>query len=265
MDTTTPNTTAAAAQSAPLARSPVVRVEKGVVHTTSRDVAAYFEKRHPDVMRSIDDLISHRAELRDAMFVEVSEPHPLIPGRMDRVFDMDKDGFMLLTMGFTGKKALALKLDYIRAFNEMEEAIYNAPSAPTAVDFSDPSVVAGVLRHFQIESDKKDKVIEHQGERLKTLDRIEASEGSMCLMDAAKTLKVQPKQFFALLSAHRWTYKRAGNSSWIGYQDKIQSGHLEHRDMPYHDRFGQERVRTQCLVTAKGLVKLAALIEKPLH
>lgn len=258
----------ASPQAAKIEATPVVRVEKGVVHTTSKDVAAYFGKEHKNVLRDVDALILHRSDLSGAMFVEVEEPHSLIPGRMDRVFVMDRDGFVLLAMGFKGKKALTLKLDYIRAFNEMEEAHYY-PKAPAAegraIDYSDPSVIAGVLQHFQIESAKKDEVIAAQGERLKGLELIEGSEGSMCLTDAAKTLKQQPKQFFAFASARRWIYKRAGNANWIGYQDKIQAGLLEHRDQIYTDRFGQERVRTQCLMTAKGLVRMAELLQQPLH
>ena len=36
---------------------------------------------------------------------------------------MNRDGFSLLAMGFTGKKALQWKLKYIEAFNEMEETL----------------------------------------------------------------------------------------------------------------------------------------------
>ena len=36
---------------------------------------------------------------------------------------MDRDGFSLLVMGFTGKKALEWKLKYIDAFNQMEETL----------------------------------------------------------------------------------------------------------------------------------------------
>lgn len=41
---------------------------------------------------------------------------------------MNRDGFTLLAMGFTGKKALQFKLRYIQAFNEMEEALKNQPA-----------------------------------------------------------------------------------------------------------------------------------------
>ena len=45
------------------------------------------------------------------------------------MFTLYRDGFMLLVMGYTGKKALAVKLAYIEAFNRMEVALA-AATAP---------------------------------------------------------------------------------------------------------------------------------------
>ena len=44
-------------------------------------------------------------------------------GRPLPMFILYRDGFMLLVMGYTGKKALAMKLAYIEAFNRMEEEL----------------------------------------------------------------------------------------------------------------------------------------------
>jgi len=55
------------------------------------------------------------------------------------------------------------------------------------------------------------------------LDRIAAADGSLCLTDAAKELQVRPKDLIGYLSSNHWTYKRAGATNWIGYQDWIQS------------------------------------------
>lgn len=43
---------------------------------------------------------------------------------------MNRDGFTLLAMGFTGKKALDFKLKYIQAFNKMEQQIRNQSERP---------------------------------------------------------------------------------------------------------------------------------------
>lgn len=44
-------------------------------------------------------------------------------GKMYRKFYMNRDGFYLLVMGFTGQEALKQKLQYIKNFNRMEELI----------------------------------------------------------------------------------------------------------------------------------------------
>ncbi|WP_281545237.1 phage antirepressor [Grimontia sp. SpTr1] len=78
------------------------------------------------------------------------------------------------------------------------------------------------------------------------------SQGSLCITDAAKNLQLQPKALFAWLAANRWIYKRPDGKSWIGYQDKLQRGLLEHKVTTVNQRT-VEQVR----VTSKGLVVLA--------
>ncbi len=122
------------------------------------------------------------------------------------------------------------------------------------------------MSHLQAQVVERDAVIAEQGTRLKTLDRLSAANGSMCITDAAKTLGVQRAQdLFEFMSARRWIFKRPGNRSWLAYQDKIQAGYMEHDDYIHFDNLGRERVSTRALVTAKGLVKLADLLEQPLH
>ena len=50
------------------------------------------------------------------------------------MYVMNRDGFTLLAMGFTGKKALQFKLDYIKAFNKMEKAVKEGSILPSPID-----------------------------------------------------------------------------------------------------------------------------------
>lgn len=99
-----------------------LRVAGGVVLANSRDVAQVFGKEHRHVLRDIDALL-HGPDLGDGWFQEVRSEHPTVPGRFDRSFDMTRDGFTLLVMGWTGERALAFKVRYIQAFNAMESQI----------------------------------------------------------------------------------------------------------------------------------------------
>lgn len=88
--------------------------------TSSLQVAEVFEKEHKNVLRDISTLDLDRLNF-EQMFLEGTEPDSY--GRNRKVIYMNRDGFTLLAMGFTGKKALEFKLKYIEAFNQMEAQI----------------------------------------------------------------------------------------------------------------------------------------------
>ena len=88
--------------------------------TTSLQVAENFGKRHDNVLRDIDT-IKKDAPNFEEMFIETTEPDSY--GRDRRIYYMNRDGFSLLAMGYTGKKALQFKLKYIEAFNKMEQIV----------------------------------------------------------------------------------------------------------------------------------------------
>lgn len=91
--------------------------------TDSKTVAEYFGKNHRDVLKAIRELVGQMGGVRKIsqppMFAEtnyINEQN----GQTYPMFKMNRDGFSLLAMGFTGKKALKFKLRFIDAFNKME-------------------------------------------------------------------------------------------------------------------------------------------------
>ena len=94
-----------------------IRNHQAVV--ASRKVAEHFEKLHKHVLGSIREILSAENSA-DKFFKEVSY---IYKGRRLPEYIMTRDGFSLLAMGFTGRKALQWKLKYIEAFNRMEETL----------------------------------------------------------------------------------------------------------------------------------------------
>ena len=94
--------------------------------TDSRQVAERFEKEHGKVLRAIDNLVSQN-RLTKNMFLEQTHEYR---GREFRYYLMNRDGFSLLVMGFTGAKALEWKLKFLEAFNAMEKAIKTPQITP---------------------------------------------------------------------------------------------------------------------------------------
>ncbi|WP_080938138.1 phage antirepressor KilAC domain-containing protein [Aeromonas hydrophila] len=92
---------------------------------------------------------------------------------------------------------------------------------------------------------------------VEALERIALADGSLNLTEAAKALQQQPKKFNQHLCSLRWIYKRAGGKQWLGYQDKVQQGLVEHKVTMVPLADGGERLCEQVRITPKGLTKLA--------
>lgn len=107
----------------------VIMKNKQVV-TSSLQVAETFRKQHKHVLEAIDELKQGLAENSADLFYEDIYVHPQNKQSYRQVI-MNRDGFTLLAMGFTGQKALQFKLKYIEAFNQMEKEIQQ-PKLPTS-------------------------------------------------------------------------------------------------------------------------------------
>ena len=114
----------------------------GPVTMSSREIAELYEKRHDHVLRDIEKMLQ---DIDAPNFGAANCPESFSRLNFELASYLDeqaknrpmyiiyRDGFMLLVMGYTGKKALAIKLAYIEAFNAMEEELARrsrpAPSA----------------------------------------------------------------------------------------------------------------------------------------
>ncbi|WP_286103014.1 Rha family transcriptional regulator [Pediococcus pentosaceus] len=146
--------------------------------TTSLQVAEVFGKNHRDVLRTIDDLKDVRNFTQ--MFSDGIEPDSY--GRDRRIYYMNRDGFTLLAMGFTGKKALDFKIKYIEAFNNMEEAIKEERIQLP----SDPMKVLELIFEANKNTDKKVERIDKDVKYLKDNQRIDSAEYSYISKQVSK-------------------------------------------------------------------------------
>lgn len=106
----------------------LVEIHNNQVVVSSRDVAENFGKQHKHVLRDIEVLLEGMPKIGQtpSMFCKVFYKHEQ-NGQEYPEYLMNRDGFSLLVMGFTGKEALQWKLKYIAAFNEMEAELNNKP------------------------------------------------------------------------------------------------------------------------------------------
>jgi phage regulatory protein, rha family len=89
---------------------------------TSLDVAETFEKEHYHVMEDIREIQSKISTPEfSGLFYEGE--YKASNGKKNPMYYMNRDGFTLLAMGYTGEKAMRFKLAYINQFNQMEELL----------------------------------------------------------------------------------------------------------------------------------------------
>ncbi|MBD3643535.1 Rha family transcriptional regulator [Alcanivorax sp.] len=114
------NTTRKSAEVIQLRPAECIAIQRGRPVTTSFQVAQVFGKQHKHVTEKIRKLDAPDHFLT-ANFSAVQYEHR---GNQYEAYEMTKDGFVFLVMGFTGKKAAEFKIAYIEAFNAMEKALH---------------------------------------------------------------------------------------------------------------------------------------------
>lgn len=103
----------------------ILSTQNGEPVASSRQIAESFGKEHKHVLDAVKNLVAENSAAK-SMFYETTFENR---GKQYPMYLMNRDGFSLLVMGFTGKAALEWKLKYIQAFNEMEKKL-NAPQMP---------------------------------------------------------------------------------------------------------------------------------------
>lgn len=105
----------------------VLQNKEGAILASSREVAERFGKNHKEVLRTIGNIEAEMSTAQFCALFKISE-YKASNGKMNKEYLLNRDGFSLLCMGFTGSKALQWKLKYIAAFNKMEETIKHSLS-----------------------------------------------------------------------------------------------------------------------------------------
>lgn len=97
-----------------------VFIQDQQIKTDSLKIADVFGKRHGDIIRALKniDCSTEFSERNFALAEYIDEQ-----GKPRPMYEMTKDGFIFLAMGFTGAKAAQIKEAYINAFNQMAELL----------------------------------------------------------------------------------------------------------------------------------------------
>ncbi|MWF94042.1 peptidase [Escherichia coli] len=123
------STEAAIMATIPALTQPEITIVDGQAVTSYLAVADFFSKRHDDVLKKIRTLeCSASFTARNFSVSDYTD----CTGRKLPCYQITRDGFAFLAMGFTGKRAAQFKEAYINAFNQMEKQL-SKPSVPSDV------------------------------------------------------------------------------------------------------------------------------------
>ena len=228
-------------------------INNGQVVVSSRQIADNFEKEHRHVLETIRNLTAENSTVK-SMFYESSYKNER--GRDYSEYLMNRDGFSLLVMGFTGQKALEWKLKYIEAFNKMEKMLMEkAPS----YQISDPIERAKVW----IQEQEEKKALEGHIEELKPkalfADSVTASKTSILVGDLAKLIKqngheIGQNRLFEILRQSGFLIRQRGSSYNMPTQRSMDMELFEIKETVITHSDGHTTINKTPKVTGKGQV-----------
>ena len=157
----------------------ILSTQNGEPVASSRQIAESFGKEHKHVLDSVKNLVAENSAAK-SMFYETTFENR---GKQYPMYLMNRDGFSLLVMGFTGKAALEWKLKYIEAFNQMEKKLAQRPQ------LSRSELMAQALIAAHDELEHKDKQIAELTPKGIFADAVSASKQSILVGELAKILK----------------------------------------------------------------------------
>lgn len=218
--------------------------------TSSLQVAETFGKEHSKVMRSIEGI----AKSGDTpnMFVKgtyINDQN----GQKYSMYYMTRDGFTLLAMGFTGKKALKFKMQYIKAFNNMENELKQGYSTKNVGGYQVPSNYRGALL---LAADLQEQV-EIMKPKAIFADSVSTSHTTILIGDLAKILKgnginIGARRLFQWMRDNGYLIKRKGADYNSPTQKSMNLGLFQIKESSHVNGDGVTVVTKTPKVTGKG-------------
>lgn len=230
----------------------LVKVENNQIVTDSRSVAEHFGKQHKNVLQTIENLAAENPATKFLFQKTTFENR----GKQYPMYLMNRDGFSLLVMGFTGAKALEWKLKYIEAFNGMERKLKEATYDSYMI--SDP--VERAKKWIEEEKERQKLRAENKVmlPKAEFYDTVANTESLFSMADVAKTLDmgIGRNKLFAFLRD-----KGILDKDNHPYQKYVDAGYM--RLIENHCKAGDNDVVYKCTyVKQRGIDYIRKILLK---
>jgi Rha family phage regulatory protein len=200
-------------------REIVLSMQSGEPVASSRQVAENFGKEHKDTLESIRQILAAENSATKSMFYETTFENR---GKQYPMYLMNRDGFTLLAMGFTGKAALEWKLKYIAAFNEMEKKLAEQPQLTRS------QLLATALIAAHEELEEKDKRIAELTPDAEFARAVCIADNCRTATSIAKDYGLTAEKLNKLLYSQRVQYKDS-DGQWVLYKPYQGKGYTKNR------------------------------------
>lgn len=200
-------------------REIVLSMQSGEPVASSRQVAENFGKEHKDTLESIRQILAAENSATKSMFYETTFENR---GKQYPMYLMNRDGFTLLAMGFTGKAALEWKLKYIAAFNEMEKKLAEQPQLTRS------QLLATALIAAHEELEEKDKRIAELTPDAEFARAVCIADNCRTATSIAKNYGLTAEKLNKLLYSQRVQYKDS-DGQWVLYKPYQGKGYTKNR------------------------------------
>lgn len=227
----------------------ILSTQNGEPVVSSRQIAESFGKEHKHVLDAVKNLVAENSAAKSMFHLSSFENR----GKKYPMYLMNRDGFSLLAMGFTGKEAVQWKLKYIAAFNEMEKQLAQRPP------LSRSELMAQALIAAHDELEHKNAQIEEMTPKAVFADAVRASKSSILIGELAKILRqngveMGQNRLFEWLRRNGYLISRAGSDRNMPTQRAVEMGLLEIKETTICHSDGHTSISKTPKVTGKGQI-----------
>lgn len=220
---------------------------------SSLQVADSFGKHHKHVLESIKKMTAENSALLNMFFetTYISSQNKVLP-----MYLMNRDGFSLLVMGFTGQNALEWKLKYIQAFNQMESKLND----PDYIIQRSLQILKARCEALTIENKQQQAHIEVLKPKADYCDIILNCKDCVTISQVAKDYGFTANHMNKYLHEQGVQYKV--NKQWVLYSKHADKGYVESDTTYKEDRYGISHAYVNTKWTQKGRLFIYELLKE---
>lgn len=233
----------------------ILSVENNEAVVSSRQIAESFGKEHRNVMQSIKNLSAENSAVTQMFY---KSEYTAGTGKKYPMYLMNRDGFSLLAMGFTGKEAVQWKLKYIAAFNAMEKQL----TQPKQLSKTEILSQALLIANEELEESKKQitALTAKNAElipKAEFADAISASNASVLIGSFAIVLKqngcdIGQNRLFRYLRKNGYLISQKGDRYNTPTQWAMEMGLFEVETTLFTTAYGNAKISYTTRITPKG-------------